>query len=279
MKGINMIRKDEIERTSIFLEDCLKKVIRELDYLKKKVPEGATLRAAKHDNTFQYFIKTSESGKNGKYLCRNNRRQAEILAQIEYDKKLVIILRKQLSCMKKYGEVFCGDPFALAINKMAYGKRDLVKMPYESNDNYVISWLNQEYKGMSFGEGFPEYYTRRGLRVRSKSEVIIADMLDELAVPFLYEKPLNMGGLTVHPDFTLLNLNERKEVYWEHFGMMDDIEYRNNAFSKIQRYELYGHYQYSSVIWTFETSVIPLNTRSIRKMIIDLRKSLGYENS
>ena len=279
MKGINMIRKDEIERTSIFLEDCLKKVIRELDYLNKKVPEGATLRAAKHDNTFQYFIKTSESGKNGKYLCRNNRRQAEILAQIEYDKKLVIILRKQLSCMKKYGEVFCGDPFALAINKMAYGKRDLVKMPYESNDNYVISWLNQEYKGMSFGEGFPEYYTRRGLRVRSKSEVIIADMLDELAVPFLYEKPLNMGGLTVHPDFTLLNLNERKEVYWEHFGMMDDIEYRNNAFSKIQRYELYGYYQYSSVIWTFETSVIPLNTRSIRKMIIDLRKSLGYENS
>ena len=129
---------------------------------------------------------------------------------------------------------------------------------------------------MIFKEGIPEYYTRKGLRVRSKSEVIIADILDELYVPFLYEKPLKLKTGIVHPDFTLLNIKERREVYWEHFGMMDDIEYRNNAMMKIRNYEASGLYQYDSVIWTFETGSYPLNTKDIRRLIIELKKRLGY---
>ena len=274
-----MIRKDEIERDINYLEDSLNKVRRELDSLKKKVPEGARLRAIKHGKTFQYYLRTQEYGSNGKYISKSNRNLAELLAQIEYDNKLEKLLKENIDNLKDLQEIKEESPFQSAIDQMVLGKRELIKEHYISDEAYMLNWLSQEYDKLEFRYGYPEYFTRRGMRVRSKSEVIIADMLDELAVPFLYEKPLKLGMTTVHPDFTLLNIYEKKELYWEHFGMMDDIEYRNNAFSKIQRYELYGYYQYSSVIWTFETSVIPLNTRSIRKMIIDLRKSLGYENS
>ena len=71
-------------------------------------------------------------------------------------------------------------------------------------------------------------------------------------------------------------MDNKKELYWEHFGMMDDIEYRNNAFIKIQRYEQNGFYQHSSLIWTFETISLPLSTRVIRKMIEELKNLLGY---
>ena len=58
--------------------------------------------------------------------------------------------------------------------------------------------------------------------------------------------------------------------------MIDDIEYRNNDLYKIRQYESSGLYQYESVIWTFETGNIPLNTRNLRKMIKGLKETLGY---
>lgn len=58
--------------------------------------------------------------------------------------------------------------------------------------------------------------------------------------------------------------------------MMDDREYRDDALMKIREYEASGFYQYDSVIWTFESSRNPVNTRDIRNMIKSLRRILGY---
>ena len=80
----------------------------------------------------------------------------------------------------------------------------------------------------------------------------------------------------MHPDFTLLNIKERKEVYWEHFGMMDDREYRDEALMKIREYESNGYYQFNSVIWTFESVKYPINTKVIRDLLISLLVSFGY---
>lgn len=271
-----MIKTKDIAKDIGYLENCLMKVSTELEKLKKKVPEGARLRAVRHRNGYQYFIKIKEYGKNGKYIKKNERKKAEILAQIEYDEKLIVVLKNMLVDLNKWQELCIDNPFAIAENQMIDAKKELIYSHYTSDENYVIRWKNQEYEGLGFREGFPEYYTRRGLRVRSKSEVIIADILDELFIPFLYEKPLQLQTGMVHPDFTLLNIKDRSEVYWEHFGMMDDIEYRNNALLKIRKYEESGFYQHDSVIWTFETGSYPLNTKELRKMIKNLKEKLGY---
>lgn len=121
-----------------------------------------------------------------------------------------------------------------------------------------------------------QYYMRNGLRVRSKSEILIADILDEMSIPFLYEKPLLLSSGLYHPDFTLLNIKERKEVYWEHFGMMDDMDYRNSAFKKIRRYEASGLFHPDSFLWTFETGRYPLETKPLRRMVNELKINLGY---
>lgn len=271
-----MIKTKDIAKDIGYLENCLMKVSTELEKLKKKVPEGARLRAVKCRNTYQYFMRMKGEGVNGKYIKRKNRIIAEILAQIEYDEKIIIVLKELLDAMKGLQNEWIDNPFNLTLDRMSVGKRELVSVPYISDEVYAINWKGQEYEKMIFKEGIPEYYTRKGLRVRSKSEVIIADILDELYVPFLYEKPLKLKTGIVHPDFTLLNIKERREVYWEHFGMMDDIEYRNNAMMKIRNYEASGLYQYDSVIWTFETGSYPLNTKDIRRLIIELKKRLGY---
>lgn len=62
--------------------------------------------------------------------------------------------------------------------------------------------------------------------VRSKSEVIVADALNELKLKYRYEAPLAFPGeLPRHPDFTISRPGA-PPVYWEHLGRLDLAGYR-----------------------------------------------------
>lgn len=63
-----------------------------------------------------------------------------------------------------------------------------------------------------------------GDMLRSKSEVIIANMLHEREIPFQYEQPLFAGDGTIRlPDFTISWAG--KTYYWEHLGRLDLTDY------------------------------------------------------
>ncbi|MBR5657981.1 MAG: hypothetical protein IKX10_01115 [Lachnospiraceae bacterium] len=270
-----MILEKDIINEIDALEKELLMIVSECERLKRHAPEGGSLRATKHGKTYQYFIRTPETGSNGEYIKKKDRKTASALAQIEYDEKLCEELRKRIQNLKLFQSTF-SNPFETALAHMAFAKRDLIDPHHLSDEAYINKWKNQPYTGLDFDDRAHEYYTRQGLRVRSKSEILIADILDDLSIPFLYEKPLHLNSDTFHPDFTLLNIRQRKEMYWEHFGMMDDMDYRNNAFSKIRKYEASGLYRYDSFIWTFETGKNPIETKVIRKMAKELKTKLGY---
>jgi len=74
--------------------------------------------------------------------------------------------------------------------------------------------------------------------VRSKSEVIIANMLHDRGIPFLYECPLYAPDGTFYlPDFTITWQGEK--WYWEHLGLMEKEEYKNHWETKREWYEKY----------------------------------------
>ena len=271
-----MIRDKDIDHEILLLENSLNNVSGELDELKKAISEGDRLRAVKHGKGYQYFIRKKGSKGNGEYIKQENIKSAALLAQIEYDEKLIKSIKAVLEELMKCKSVGIGNIYESALKNMSPGKQLLVTEKYISDEDYMNNWRKQEFEHLAFSEGFPEFYSRKGLRVRSKSEVIIADILEENSIPFLYEKPLAFDAGVFHPDFTLLDIKERREIYWEHFGLMDDMEYRNNAFSKIRKYEANGLYQYDSLIWTFETGKYPLNIKDIRKMVRRMKTELGY---
>ena len=71
--------------------------------------------------------------------------------------------------------------------------------------------------------------------VRSKSEVIIANMLHERDIPFTYELPRQAPDGTFYlPDFTVMWNGE--PWFWEHWGMMHDEKYRNHRETKRKWY-------------------------------------------
>ncbi len=258
------------------LENSLNEVLSELEILKTMVSQPGMLHTIKHGNGYQYYLRNKGSDSNGEYIRKKDISKAITLAQIEYDERLLVALQDAKKALEKCKTGGISKASETALAQMNSGKRILVHPHYISDKAYIENWRMQKYEGLPFKEDFPEYYSRHGLRVRSKSEILIADILDEMSIPFLYEKPLRLKHGMVHPDFTLLNVKIRKEVYWEHFGMMDDKEYRDEALLKIREYEANGLYQYDSAIWTFESGKCPMNTRAIRNMVKNLHSSLGY---
>jgi hypothetical protein len=75
-----------------------------------------------------------------------------------------------------------------------------------------------------------------GDMLRSKSEVIIANMLHDNNIPFMYEQPLFAGDGTLRlPDFTITLAG--KTHYWEHLGRLDLTDYVNEWKQKLAWYE------------------------------------------
>ena len=83
--------------------------------------------------------------------------------------------------------------------------------------------------------------TRRGEAVRSKSEVVIADLLYSLKLDYRYEKELVApDGSRRLPDFTIDDPASGLKVFWEHLGMLDRRTYRDKWEQKLVWYRSHG---------------------------------------
>lgn len=80
--------------------------------------------------------------------------------------------------------------------------------------------------GAAFLERGLIHRTSRGELVRSKSEVIIADLLHGLGVPYAYEQPfVGPDGSIRYPDFTIDDAESGRLLLIEHLGMLDRPDY------------------------------------------------------
>jgi hypothetical protein len=88
-------------------------------------------------------------------------------------------------------------------------------------------------KGSVFLQEGLIHRTSKGLAVRSKSELIIAEALTNSGISFEYEKPLTLGGQTRYPDFTIEDEISGRTIYWEHLGMLERLDYRRSWEKKL----------------------------------------------
>lgn len=104
-----------------------------------------------------------------------------------------------------------------------------------------------------------------GDMVRSKSEVIIANMLHERGIKFWYEKPLIAADGTMYlPDFTIQFRGEF--YYWEHLGMLSKPEYQEHWNDKKSWYE--EHYP-NQLLVTEEGSELSKCADDVIKKLMD----------
>ena len=140
-----------------------------------------------------------------------------------------------------------------------------------TDDGFAERWQKEKYNSKWKKKTDTVYETPRGEKVRSKSEWIIACMLDKAGVPYRYEEivPLNEDfGVFLHPDFTVLNKRTRKVYYWEHFGAMGNNDYvENNFMPKIRDFYNFGFLPGDKLLITFESAGYPIDTTDVKRII------------
>ena len=133
-------------------------------------------------------------------------------------------------------------------------------------------WLAEDYQKNT---QYPEQLQHKclsGELLRSKSEVIIANLLFTHHIPYRYECALPLDRLTFYPDFTILNPLTDEIIYWEHFGMMDVPTYNDQTFSKLKHYARHNIIPGHNLITTYETRQNPIDSEQIERLVQDFFK-------
>lgn len=234
----------------------------------QQAPKGH-IKATAQESGYQYYYKKEHSGEaNGKYVRKKDMALVREIAKRDYYKKVEEELAQKIKIINKFEVDYKKYELNQIYESMSEGRKQLVEPLVLTDEQYIEKWLDVEYKPKEGYEYSLEIVTDKGELVRSKSEKIIADKLFREGVPYRYEYPLELRGYgTVYPDFCVLNVRERKELYWEHFGMMDDAEYCEKALHKIECYERNGYYPGKNLLITHETGARPVNSQTISDLI------------
>ncbi|MCD8231746.1 MAG: hypothetical protein LUD14_08015 [Clostridiales bacterium] len=204
----------------------------------------------------------------GVYIKKRDEKLVHDLAQRDYDETLLKALEKRLGYVDKLIDLYEKQEAEHLYEMLNPYRKKIVHQRILTDREYAEQWNSVAYEGKLFAEGTAVIYTNRGERVRSKSEKIIADTLIQKAISYRYEAPVTLRGLgTVYPDFTILNVRKRKEIFWEHLGMMDQKDYCERALRKIEMYQRNGIILGKNLIITYETSQHPLETQMIERNI------------
>lgn len=203
-----------------------------------------------------------------------NRHQQDLLRALTlkyYNTKVLKELEEQTKELKKALNIIDGLE-EVPVPDYVYEKlqpeiKELVPKQ-DFTDEYVRSWQATKYARKPVAEEIP-FYTAKNEHVRSKSELIIANMLNDCNVPYHYECPLKLGRRPISPDFIVLNKRTKEVFIWEHFGQMDNDEYNEKALLKIEDYIKNGYPLGKKLLVTFESSKVHLNVQLVSKIIAE----------
>ena len=262
MKQItNLLQRklNEISKIKPKLEKSLKK---------NEEIEGYLVISNSHGRQ-QYYHVDSEKKKH--YISTKNNKLISSLAQKSYDQMLLKELHKQETQIKKALSLLPSQNISTIYENLDPRRKSLVTPHFLTDEQYVERWLSVKYEGKPGYDDDLKYTTDRGEKVRSKSEKIIADKLYALGIPYRYEYPVHIKGYgTVYIDFVILDVKSRKEIYYEHFGKMDDPEYINRNLPKLQSYPQNNIVFGKNFIATFESTKHPFDINTLEIMLKEI---------
>ena len=163
------------------------------------------------------------------------------------------------------------DKLVILYNDAAYRLRDYSSVSCSE----VARRFTCLFEAPSIVEYKQKYYeqalihrTLKGELVRSKSEVIIANMLYEAGIEYEYEKELDLGedGIRI-PDFTIEDAESGLCFYWEHCGMLGDAAYNKHWQKKQELYKKHDIIEGENLIVSTDSFNGGIDSAEIKRLI------------
>lgn len=244
--------------------DLILQTVRNVEDKLLQMPEGRIIIRKIGGRTYYYH---GNDGCKEIYLTQKDDALIKALVQKSYLKSVLKSARRELAALEKMMKLYPDELPEEVFDKLPDERKNHAVPVIPGNEKDARKWMDAPYTRKPFKKGAPVFITMRGERVRSKSEMIIADRLYANGIPYRYECPLKVGNMVIHPDFSMLRVSDGKVIYHEHCGMMDDPAYADEMVSRVNAYNQAGIIQGDRLTFSFESASAPLDVRLIDSLI------------
>lgn len=266
MTDIVKVAKEEIANMEV--------MIKKIDTFLADAPDGCLKCQKKAGKAYFYHqYKTDGTNEWKREYIKKSSSLAETLAQKQYYISIKPILEKNLYELKRFTNKYEKEKADNIYERLSDERKKIVTPLKVSVNEQIKRWQEETYEKNNLYPENLRYETEQGELVRSKSEVIIANILykHRKDILYKYERPLMLmidrKVKTIYPDFTILNMHTGKIVYWEHAGRMDDSHYAGEFVKKINAYAANSFLPGIDVRLTFETQGNPLDIGIVNRLV------------
>ena len=256
------------------------KNLQEMDYqlgnliakLEKQSRKGSDVLYYSKNKGYGAFYKSD--GKTRTYLSKDRHNEIADLANKTYQNKMLRAATEEKGQVERCLRTLESGKLLSDINdvfpSLHKAVQELVTPIEDTDEAYAREWYSRCSKIVANVKVLnPSLVTARGEVVKSKSEIIIADRLNALGIPYVYEYAFARTNdiRSRYPDFFILNKRTRKEYIWEHQGIMDKLEYCQESIDKLGIFLRRGYILGRNLIFTYECKDRPLSTVYVDALI------------
>lgn len=231
-----------------------------------------TLNKENRKGKLKLFHVYENDGKRKRVVINDNEELLTALCRKRYLKEELDLIDKDIMALKRFIATYIQPTPETIINRLPdkYSNfpEDYFFNPRKAQGETYASkqrWATEPYEQSDYKPEQKVQLTSRGLRVRTKSEVVVAEMLDAAGITYRYEQMIYIEDFSFAPDFTIMT--DRGIFYWEHAGMIYDEEYWEHHKWKLSMYERAGIVPWRNLIVTYDNENGGLDTRIIRSEI------------
>lgn len=262
-----MIYRQELYEIYRCLDAKSKMLDGELKQLQKKIPKGSLSLETRHGSP-TFVLTTNVDGQSKRRSLSKSPETVNVILREELTRlELDAVSRDKewlKTCIQNYSVVSTASYINTLRNKWPSLPYDFLESFRETLD--TDPWASEEYEHFSLRQSGKQHVTSRGLMVRSKAEVLIAEKLYEHNIPFRYEQALHIGDTILGPDFTIKR-SDGKLFYWEHEGLTNSPEYLRHQIWKSQLYAKQNIVPWDNLIVTYDTEQGYANVRIVESEI------------
>ena len=239
-------------------ERSLRTIVREMKQQRKSFPAFKIMRTVSRGKEIYCKVEYRRGKRKRTIIDYGGREFFDILKGLvidakcelaEEDTKLIADLKK------KYRDISAQEVISLMQEKYPrLDRHDIMIAVSELEDEALkpTEWALSDYVQSDYLPEEKIHTTSRGLKVRSKSELIICEIFYRYGIEFRYEEVMYINGRRLEPDFTIRRRSDGKIFYWEHCGMMDKPRYRKRYFEKRELYEFCDIVPWDNMIFTYD---------------------------
>ncbi len=253
MKTIIKMLEAEVKKCAKFVQLARRKLA--------KLPEGRLKVSHRGDRNYFYHY---SDGKYSYVKTSDTKMISGLASRAKYE-TILGRCERFVAAATPFLAILKHDDWRDYLDEIGAATAELADKEIVSDEEYARIW-EADYP-LTAADVEHTILTKKGDYVRSKSEKIIADSLFDMNIPYRYEARLNFGNRPLLPDFTILDRENRREIIWEHFGMLENSQYASHTVEKLALYAKCGYYLYDNLLCTFETSAFKFPVELIEKVL------------